>query len=131
MAATLANEVRATGTPVYCSACFNQDPAAQHVDFDAANDRGYGESDTGIKVSMDDLILCEHCLRRGAELVGMRDARELEEELTSLRRQVDREKHRADAADEYAAKLEDAMDSRPVPVSHPRRRGRPPKDADG
>lgn len=128
MAPTLANEVRPAGVPTYCSACFNQDSSAQHVDFDASVDRGYGNRDDGLKVAMDDLILCEHCLRRGAELVGMRDARELQDELDSLRHRVDQERYRADRADEYAGRLELAMDARPVPVSHPRRRGRPPKE---
>lgn len=130
MTAKLANEVRATGTPVYCSACHNQNSSLQHVDFDAACDRGYGERDDGHLVAMDDLILCETCIRRGGVLVGMVDARELEDELANLRRQVDREKYRADQADEYAGKLELALDARPVQVSHPRKRGRPAKDSE-
>src|SRR5579872_2884464 len=126
MSARLANEVRPCGVPMYCSACHNQDSSLTHVDFDAACDRGYGDNN----VSMDDLILCEECLRRGAELVGMRDARELQDELTSLKRRLDQERYRADQADEYAGRLELAIDARPVAISAPRRRGRPAKEHD-
>jgi hypothetical protein len=123
----VANEVRGTGTPVYCSACFNQDPSKDHIDFDAAIDRGYGD-DVTQQVAMDDLILCDECVRRGAVLVGMMDAREFQTELDSLRKRYEHEKARADSADDYATKLELALDSRPIAVSTPRRRGRPPKE---
>lgn len=128
MTLTLANEIRAAGTPVYCSACHNQDPSKRHVDFDAACDRGYGERDDGHLIAMDDLVICEVCLRAAALLVGMRDMVEVQAELESLRKVARNEHYRADAADRYADQLEEAISNRPVPVSAPRRRGRPPKD---
>lgn len=127
MMAPRINDVLSTGTPAYCSACFRQDSSKHYVDFDAAVDRGYGEQN----VAMDDLIVCEDCLRAGAVLVGMCDAREFEEDLRGLRLAVDRERKRADRSDEYASKLEDAIDARPVAVSPgraPRRRGHPPQE---
>lgn len=129
MAPRPANEVRPAGLPLYCSACFNQDSSKQHIDFDAACDRGYGEhTPDGVKVSMDDLILCEECVRAGAVQVGMMDVREFEEKIHGLERAIERERYRADQAENYASQLESAMDARPVEVLHPRRRGRPRRE---
>ena len=124
MTTRLANEIRAAGTPTYCSGCFGQQTGLRHVDFDAASDRGYGD-DASIGVSMDDLILCENCVREGARLIGMMDVTEFQAEMDSLRRRWESEKNRADAAETYADKLELAIDARPNPVLAPRKRGRP------
>lgn len=81
-------------------------------------------------INMDDLILCEDCVRAGARLVGMMDTREFEAQLESLERRHRQEQDRADSLEEYAARLEGAFTSRPEPIITPRRRGRPPKDDD-
>ncbi len=126
MSTRLAEDViRLTGTPMYCSACFNQDSAVRHVDFDAASDRGYGHG--SVPVAMDDLVLCETCLKEGARLLGMIDQTLFQAELDGLRKRYEFERKRADSADLYAEKLEAAVDARPNPVSAPRRVGRPPK----
>lgn len=128
MSVSLAHEVRATGTPVYCSACFAQDPSKLHVDLDAACDRGYGDRDDGLKIAMDDLVLCESCVRSAGVIVGMRDATELEQELEGLRKLHRQEKDRGDSLEHYLDQLEGAFASRPEPIIAPRRRGRPPRE---
>lgn len=115
MSTRLANEIRETGTPIYCSACFNQDPSRRHVDFDAASDRGYGNAEA-TKVVMDDLILCEECLRRGAELVGMADAAESQAKIDSLEAKLASERRENQKLQRYAENLELAFDARPQPV---------------
>lgn len=53
--------------PTYCSSCFAQNPDKQHVDFGAYYD---GPVLDGAKQSqIDDLILCEDCLREAAGLI--------------------------------------------------------------
>lgn len=57
--------------PAYCSSCFNQDPQALHVDLEAywdgpvpqAKGEGYDA------VAIDDLVLCEACVREAAGLL--------------------------------------------------------------
>jgi hypothetical protein len=125
MTVRLANEIRPASLPAYCSACFNQDPSLQHIDFDAASDRGYG--DGTLPVPMDDLILCENCVRTAARLLGMQDRTELERELSESRRRFTAEHRRADNAVSYAESLEKAFSERPNPIDMPRRAGRLPK----
>lgn len=120
----LANEVRAAGTPVYCSACFNHDSSLRHVDFDAACDRGYGMQEA-VKVSMDDLVLCETCVKAGGLLVGMVDAGEQAERMASLEERLTAETARCDQAVAYANRMEEALAARPEPVTVTRPRGRP------
>lgn len=119
-----ANEILPSGVPAYCSACGCQDPEKRHVDFDAACDRGYGDDTT---IMMDDLVLCETCLRSGAVFVDMIDSTEAHDRIASLEARLDEEKKRADKAAAYAERMEQALAARPAPVKVSRPRGRPPK----
>lgn len=124
------NTIRLLQVPQCCSACGNQAPAEQevrYVDFDAACDRGYGNAEAH-QIALDDLILCEGCIRTAALMVDMVDGGELAAQFDSLQRRYGVEQRRADKAENYASMLEAAMDERPVAVSAPRRRGRPRKD---
>lgn len=128
MSTTLANRVRPAGTPMYCSACHNQDSTIPHVDFDAACDRGYGlQADSGVKVSMDDLILCATCLKSGAGLIGMVDEDAQAARIESLERRLAEETKRCEQAVGYANRMEEALAQRPEPIQVNRPRGRPPR----
>jgi len=126
MTVKLANDIRPAEMPIYCSACGCQDREKRHVDFDAACDRGYGV-DQAVPISMDDLIICETCLRSAAGLVGMIDDAEPLEKIAVLERRLAEEKKRADKAAAYAERMEQALAARPAPVKVSRPRGRPPK----
>ena len=126
MSVQLTNDIRPAELPVYCSACACQDKTKRHVDFDAACDRGYG-ADEAVAVSMDDLIICETCLRSAAGLVGMIDDTEPVEKIAVLERRLAEEQKRADKASSYAERMEQALATRPTPVKVSRPRGRPPK----
>lgn len=56
--------------PTYCAACFCSEPAKPHVDFEAIYDGPVIEN-SGVKIPIDDLVLCEDCLAAGAILIGM------------------------------------------------------------
>lgn len=117
----VANQVRAAGTPVYCSACFNQDPRATHIDFDASCDRGYG---TGVlPVAMDDLVICETCIKSAAGLLGMQEVDE--DRVEELEKQNRYLLDRAKKSEAYADQLEGVLRERPVPLHIPKKRGRP------
>ena len=126
MSVQLTNDIRPAELPVYCSACGCQDKSKRHVDFDAACDRGYG-ADQDVPISMDDLIICETCLRSAAGLVGMIDDTEPLEKIATLEQRLSGEQKRADKAAAYAERMEQALAARPSPVKVSRPRGRPPK----
>lgn len=116
----LANTIREADRPIHCSACFNSQDI-RHVDFDAACDRGYA-NDEAVQVVMDDLIICENCVREGARLLGMTDETELHNRLTDLEQKLDVERKARRQAQNYADTLEDAVGKRPDPVRIDHRR---------
>lgn len=63
----------ANPNPVYCSSCFQQKPHDTHVDFEVAWD-GPVISLDGLRMTIDDLVICKDCLISAAGLVGMVDA---------------------------------------------------------
>lgn len=125
MTVRIANEIRPASLPIYCSACRAQNPGNRHIDFDAAVDRGYGDGDNPI--SMDDLILCEECVRTAARQLDMVDRSELAQ-VESLERRLRNEVYRADQAEKYAESLELAFENRPQQIAAPRKRGRPARN---
>lgn len=130
MSITLANVIRPTGTPIYCSACRSQHSEKRYVDFDAECDRGYGDAANGKPIQMDDLILCDDCIRTAGRFVGMADAEAQVERIASLEERLAAETARCDQMTAYANRMEDALAARPEPISVNRPRGRP-RRADG
>lgn len=68
--------------PPYCSACFQQKPQQRHVDFGASWDGPVLEALAGavgvIGQSIDELIVCEDCVKDAARKIGLVDAGQLE-----------------------------------------------------
>src|SRR5882757_6391471 len=60
--------------PPACAACYGQDPKARHVDFEAAYDGPVLNATGEAPMQVDDLIICENCVRNAATLVGMIEA---------------------------------------------------------
>lgn len=74
---------------LYCSACRGQYLDRQHVDFEAYYDGPVITEDEvieGVKTytAIDDLVLCEKCLRGAGELIGLFPAEELKKENEEL-----------------------------------------------
>lgn len=115
MTVRLTNEIRETSMPVHCSACFAQQNI-RHVDFDAACDRGYSDG-VAVEVAMDDLILCENCVKNGAAALGIEDSKILKYELDEVEAKLLSERKEREQAQRYAATLEEALlDARPEPL---------------
>jgi len=112
----LASDIREADKPIYCSACFNQQHV-RHIDFDAACDRGYGNEES-VKIVMDDLILCENCVKEGAKLLGMRDAGETEATLSVLETENLELRKRTEKAERYAETMEDALAQKSIRLDH-------------
>src|SRR4051812_32649755 len=79
--------------PAACASCRRRDPDARHVDFGAAGDYGMapapGNIAGGKLVSVDDLIVCEHCLVDAAGVLGLEDVTERAGEVERLERECD------------------------------------------
>lgn len=79
----------ANPNPTHCASCFSQKLGMRHVDFESYYDGPVLDAANGMKQTIDDLIICEECLRTAAKFVGMVDADEdVQEELEKLRKEV-------------------------------------------
>ena len=105
--------------PPRCSACFQAKPQETHVDFGAAYDGPVvpaAENVAGLVGHViDDLILCETCITEAAQLVGLGNAAALTAERDQL--EAGNRELRAKLAgfEDYAAKLQAALDAKPQP----------------
>lgn len=109
--------------PAYCSGCFQAKPSDCHVDFDVAWDGptitdGVAGGDEGIvqtiAVAIDDLILCEDCLKKAAALVGMVDPGAESAELEQLRDSNQHLVEKVRGLEDYTTKLGAALGARPA-----------------
>jgi hypothetical protein len=115
--------------PVVCSSCFGQYTGRRHVDFGAAWDGPMVPPDQtvagGKMVSVDDLVVCEDCLRFAAQLIGLGDVGERDERIERLNERLTDTGQRLGKALEANEKLREAISAQEH-VEGPRR-GRPPK----
>lgn len=107
------NEIVETDiAPIHCAACYAQQPGLRHVDFDSAADRGYADG-----IPVDDIIVCENCVRRAGELVGMVPEESQHREIVCLTLELSAERKARKQAQNYAERLESAFDARPQKVA--------------
>lgn len=79
--------MKLTSSPPYCSCCFQQKPAVQHIDLEAYWDGPIIEG-AGYKQPIDDLILCADCLSQAGELIGLAEHKKLLHERNELKQEV-------------------------------------------
>lgn len=90
------------GSPAYCSSCFQAKPGMRHVDFEAYYDGPIIES-KNFKQPIDDLIICEDCLKVAGELVDLSEHAKLLRERNELKQEVQAlRKYRIDAEEKFA-----------------------------
>lgn len=114
--AELATRVRVSDPkPARCAACWcSADADTRFVDFDAAIDRGSFVSPDGAAAvldSIDDLHLCEACVRSAAEVLDV-----VPQHAALLLAEARSQNQRADEWRAYAERVEAAFASRPEPV---------------
>lgn len=114
MSARLASDIHEADRPIYCSSCFNSQDI-RHVDFDAACDRGYGKTEA-VEVALDDLILCENCVKEAAMVLGIEDSTSLKAELDDTERKLAVERKLREQAQRYSDTMEEALSVRPEAV---------------
>lgn len=118
----------AESPPIACSSCGGQYTDRAHVDFGAGWDGPMvapGDVAGGKMIAVDDLVICDECLRYAAGLVGMGDTAELEHRVDGLNERLTDTGQRLGKALEAVEKLKAAL-SAVEQVEGPRR-GRPPK----
>lgn len=111
----------AHSAPPICLACGCAKPHARHIDFEAAYD-GPTFREDGAVVTVDDLMVCEDCLREAAQLLAIDP-----QPMRALELERDRAQTLADGWREYALSLEESYGRRPEPLR--RGPGRPPRSA--
>lgn len=123
---SMTSKIRLAETPpTHCASCYAQDVEIAHVDFGAAYDGPtfHQEVAGGIQaVPVDDLVICERCLRDAVACLPRADdelLHGLEEENIGLR-------ERLQAALRYIAKLEEASEAKEAFDPH-RPKKAPPK----
>ncbi|NBT35695.1 MAG: hypothetical protein EBT03_09190 [Betaproteobacteria bacterium] len=89
-----------------CAACYSSS-AERYVDFDAAFDGPV--LDNGMQI--DDLILCENCVRAAAQVLELNTHKEAVE--TALR-EAEEARKKSEEWQAYAKRLENVRDLRPV-----------------
>ena len=115
--------------PAYCSACFSAKPQMRHIDFECVWDGPVINVEDGIRVQVDDLIVCEDCLSAAAARLDIANAGAARiSELENRVFELDARRAHAEAA---LAKVREAMPTTPSAAGEaaPKRRGRPPKVA--
>lgn len=105
-----AARVRVAHDAAFCSGCFTgAQEGVRFVDFDAALDRGSVVTDMGALVgTLDDLYLCEACVRAGMEALALRP-----QASANQLREIRRLERELDAVRSYARDLEATLAKRP------------------
>jgi hypothetical protein len=75
--------------PVACASCFAQYPDKVHVDFESTWDGPVINND-GTNYSVDDLVICEDCMRAAMALMPSDDESATQKELAELREGYER-----------------------------------------
>lgn len=63
----------AEAEPFFCAACHGRPEGARYIDFEAYYD-GPVINEDGIKLTIDDLVICDQCLGAAARLIGFVEA---------------------------------------------------------
>lgn len=90
----------------YCSSCFGQYLDRKHVDLEAYYDGPVMLGKDDNPVSIDDLILCEDCLKEAGALIGLHPAEDLKKENQELGETVEAKNEEIIALHELISDME-------------------------
>lgn len=110
-----ASEIRkAQPPPSHCSSCFGQYPDREHVDFCAVWEGPVVEhKSVGVTpVSIDELIICETCIRAAAALLGLVEPAEDAEQVAERETAIGDLRERLTGQADYIRSLEQAAEKR-------------------
>lgn len=112
--------------PAFCSSCFQAKPNTLHIDFEVAYDGPVINDEDGIKVAIDDLIICADCLTAAGKFVGMVAGDELKAENVELGSALEDATQRLEKQEEIIHDLK-AANGKLIDAKIKRRPGRPKK----
>lgn len=104
---------RLSEMPMFCASCGSQDPQARYVDFDAAWDGPVVNPDDGIKMQIDDLVICEGCLKEASRLVGLVDPDQTAETLARAQQDLIAKEEKITELQRYIDGLQAAIAAKP------------------
>lgn len=84
--------MKLTNRYAYCSACHQQKIGMRHVDLEAYYDGPSIKQANGDYQSIDDLVICEDCLKNAARLIDLTNADDLKKENAEMGQTIE-EKH--------------------------------------
>lgn len=100
----------------HCSVCHGQYGDRRHVDFNVAYDGPVINEEDNIRVVIDDLIICEECLKEGAAVIGLKDPDEVAEYAEQLEKRLDEAVERIRGLERHNEDLRAAVSSKPEKV---------------
>lgn len=109
--------------PPQCSVCWQTRDDIRHVDFETPYE-GPVIMEGVTPVAIDQIVICESCLKEGCKLVGLVDWAERGEEFEQLRERLTAAEASLVDAQRYAGQLEQALHTKP---EHQRSRRSSPK----
>lgn len=114
MSITIAQRAaRLAEMPMFCASCGSQDPGARYVDFDAAWDGPVVNPEDGIKMQIDDLVVCENCLKEASALVGLVDPDQTAETLARAQQDLIAKEEKIAELQRYIDGLQTAISAKP------------------
>jgi hypothetical protein len=100
--------LKVSSPPPYCSSCFQQKPAVEHIDFESYWDGPIIEG-AGHKQPIDDLIICADCLRAAGELIGLSEHKKLLHERNELKQEVQALRKYREDNEEFKRNLQESL----------------------
>jgi len=118
---------RADPNPAYCSVCYqppNVKEGMGFVDFEVAYD-GPVIPGASEPVCIDDLIVCDDCVKAAANLIGFEDGADLRGQISEQRKHIEELEREVRAKDKSIVYLNDTIDATiDFPIKRPGGRSR-------
>ncbi len=96
-------------TPPYCSSCFQQQFKKRHVDYSVAWDGGTLRDAGGTLITIDDLILCEDCVKLGADVLAHDPDTKMGDELRLAKERATEQRRLRKEAETKVKELEEEL----------------------
>jgi len=109
--------MRFTEMPAFCSGCHGQTPDYRHIDFESYWDGPVLDLANGMKQCIDDLILCEQCVKEAAHMLGWMDAKRQQLETKRLQDELETAQQNIAKLERHSRALAAALQDRPSPPS--------------
>ncbi len=109
----------------YCASCYGQYTDRDYIDFESYWDGPVIDVHNGMKQPIDDLIICESCLRDAAKTIGLDYAKDLKNENRELGVALEKRDKTIEEKDKLISDLSHSLDE--MIKNPPKRPGGRPK----